>query len=138
MTNKLPYFLVIDDDALNNKLCELLITSQAVLPSAIIQCFTEPEQGIEFIKSNHTKADAPLTILLLDINMPGMTGWEFLEIFEKLDDTIKEHFKIYILSSSVDLRDKEIAGYNKYVIGYIVKPLTKEKVISIAKQFYQL
>jgi two-component SAPR family response regulator len=138
MTNKFPYFLVIDDDALSNRICEFLITSKAVFASATIQCFTIPEEGLEYIKHHYVKANAPLTILLLDINMPAINGWEFLEIFGDLDVSIKEHIKIYIFSSSVNVRDKEIAGLNKHVIDYIVKPLTKEKVKNIANRFYQL
>jgi CheY-like chemotaxis protein len=71
------------------------------------------------------------SIILLDLNMPIMSGWEFLERFEELDEIIKKQVKIYILSSSVDPRDKERAGKNKDVEDYIVKPLTKEIVLEI-------
>ena len=84
--------------------------------------------ALEFLKKER---DAP-ELIFLDINMPSMTGWEFLEYFDKLDDIIKNHFKIYILSSSVDQRDKDKANTNSYIKGFISKPLTREIILSVA------
>ena len=56
--------------------------------------------------------------------MPSLDGWEFLDVFEQFDQEIKRHFKIYMLSSSVDHRDRERALSNKNVYAYIEKPFT--------------
>ncbi|CAN5646885.1 hypothetical protein BH10BAC5_BH10BAC5_22820 [soil metagenome] len=66
------------------------------------------------------------TVLFLDINMPSMTGWEFLEEFRKFSKTVHKQFTIYMLSSSVDSSDKEKASSNIFVSGYISKPLRQE------------
>jgi two-component SAPR family response regulator len=133
---KTPHFIVIDDDPFNNMLCEMLITSKAIISYATIQTFTMPEEALKHIQDNYVKPEAGLTIVFLDINMPSMTGWEFLKHFEKFDARIKECFKIYILSSSVDKRDEERARPNKNLVDYIVKPLTKEMVNRIVSQYY--
>lgn len=65
------------------------------------------------------------------INMPTMSGWEFLDKFESLDKKIKNQFRIYIMSSSIDPSDRQKAGKNKNVEDYIEKPLSEEIVISI-------
>lgn len=129
-----PTFLAIDDDYLNNKICQILITKAVI--NADVKTFTVPEDGLKFIASGYDGSSPKLTILLLDINMPTMTGWEFLAEFEKFDPIIKNCFKIYILSSSIDERDMERAKLNKNVVGYIQKPLRTDKILNIIEQTY--
>lgn len=123
-------FIVIDDDALNNKICRACI--EKIFKDAPVATFTDPKLGFEHIEAEYSTAyHDDIGILFLDINMPTMTGWEFLELFDKLDDKIKDRIKIYILSSSVDKRDMERAQANKYVVYYLIKPLTKETIALI-------
>ncbi len=123
-------FVVIDDDPVNNALCKMII--KIVLGKVDVKTFTLPERGFEFIESEYAKnGNNNSSVILLDLNMPVLSGWEFLERFEMLDDIIKKQLKIYILSSSVDPRDKARAGANKNVVDYIVKPLTTEIVLEI-------
>ena len=123
-------FIVIDDDALNNKICRACI--EKIFKEAPVATFTDPKLGIEHIEGEYSTAyHDDIGILFLDINMPTMTGWEFLELFDKLDEKIKDRIKIYILSSSVDKRDMERAQANKYVVYYLIKPLTKETIALI-------
>ncbi len=123
-------FVVIDDDPLNNALCKMII--KLALGKMDVRTFTLPEKGFQFIKTEYAvNMNESTSIILLDLNMPIMSGWEFLERFEELDEIIKKQVKIYILSSSVDPRDRERAGKNKDVEDYIVKPLTKEIVLEI-------
>lgn len=96
-----------------------------------IKTFTIPEQALGFLVDTYKNMLRP-TILFLDINMPSMTGWEFMEKFENLSDTIKQQIAIYILSSSVDERDKYKADNNRYIQGFLSKPLQKSTVLSIA------
>ncbi|NDC40313.1 MAG: response regulator [Chitinophagia bacterium] len=123
-------FIVIDDDALNNKICRACI--EKIFKDAPVATFTDPKLGFEHIEAEYsTNIHDDMGILFLDINMPTMTGWEFLELFDKLDDAIKDRISIYILSSSVDKRDMERAKANKYVVHYLIKPLTKETIALI-------
>ncbi|GAC1398010.1 MAG: response regulator [Sediminibacterium sp.] len=123
-------FIVIDDDSVNNMLCRLQIKS--VSGQLDIQTFEDPEAGFAFISKTYAGDQPEKTIvLLLDINMPTWTGWDFLEHFDQLDEHTKKQVKIYLLSSSIDPNDKERAARNKYVIDYIVKPLTREMVKSV-------
>jgi CheY-like chemotaxis protein len=70
-------------------------------------------------------------VIFLDIRMPEMDGFQFLEAFEKLPDFIKSKPKIVMLSSSVDTLDQTRAAENEKVFTYISKPLTKENLLSI-------
>jgi CheY-like chemotaxis protein len=75
-------------------------------------------------------SDVP-DVIFLDIRMPEMDGFQFLEAFEKLPDFIKSKPKIVMLSSSVDTLDQTRAAENEKVFTYISKPLTKDNLLSI-------
>ncbi|WP_339650564.1 response regulator [uncultured Maribacter sp.] len=76
----------------------------------------------EIIKEKGTLPD----VIFLDLNMPIMNGWEFLEEYENCSYDISKKTNIYIISSSVDPRDLErVKQYNK-VDSYILKPITPD------------
>lgn len=125
-----PRFIAIDDDSVNNMISKLTI--EMVSGKSEVVTFTNPAQGFDFIVNEYGgNHDQPHTVLLLDINMPVMSGWEFLERFDNMKAEVKKLFKIYILSSSVDPRDKQRSYANKNVKGFLVKPLVKDNVIDI-------
>ena len=125
-------FITVDDDPVNNVICKLTIEMVASKPDIVT--FTEGTRCLEYIQSTYTaNQDRTNTIILLDLNMPVMSGWEFLELFDHMADEVKKVFKIYILSSSVDPRDKERSYSNKNVSAFMVKPLVKENVVDIIK-----
>jgi response regulator RpfG family c-di-GMP phosphodiesterase len=130
MSTDLKY-IIVDDDPFNNMICSMVI--EDALGEADINAFTKPEEGLQFIKEN---IKGP-TILFLDINMPTLSGWEFLEQYDAFSEQIKTHTSIYILSSSLDRRDKNRATTNKYVQGFISKPLDVETITAIAGGEFQ-
>lgn len=73
-------------------------------------------------------------LILLDLNMPLMDGWEFLEIFEKDFPQFAEKTKIYILSSSINPNDKERATREKAVCGFVEKPLDFDQIERLRKE----
>lgn len=119
-------FILIDDDPMNNLICKLTI--EMTLGQTDIKAFVNPENGLEYIQSTYSNADDASALLLLDINMPIMSGWEFLEMFDNLSFEIKDRVKICILSSSIDERDKERSYANKNVLDFLVKPLTDKDI----------
>jgi CheY-like chemotaxis protein len=121
-------FIIIDNDTVNNLLCDLAI-KDAVADARILD-FTDPLKAFEYMGA-YNESNGSMNIVLLDINMPTWTGWDFVDHFEKLDEKIKNRFKIYMLSSSIDNNDKLRAVENKNVVGYIEKPLTEDKVFSL-------
>ncbi len=125
--NFLDNFIIIDDDKLNNKLCT--INLRKAYPESAITDFTDAVKGFDYIATTYSKPEfTGSAILLLDIMMPVMDAWDFLERFDKLDELTKSRIKIYILSSSIDKRDMERAQSNKYVEYYLIKPLNKESI----------
>ncbi len=108
-----------------------------VWKDANVLTFHDPTQGFDYIVSEYPemKVGEP-AILLLDINMPLLDGWEFLdnfiEILEKRKDTIDGRLIIYVLSSSVDKKDIEKAGVYTIVTDYLIKPITKDTISRIS------
>jgi CheY-like chemotaxis protein len=123
-------FLLVDDDPLNNYLTKMILKKS--FEGAHVNDFIIPEEGLKFINTepSHTPSDEK-TILFLDINMPTITGWEFLEAFELFDASIKEQYDIYILSSSVNISDINLAKANPLVLDFIEKPLNKAKLVNM-------
>ena len=122
-------YILVDDDPFNNMISSGEIES--TLGQVDIATFEIPEEGLSFIQHEYIKSLVP-TILFLDINMPTLTGWEFMEQYNKFSDHVKKQISIYILSSSVDPLDKNKAESNENIKGFISKPLESETILTLA------
>jgi two-component SAPR family response regulator len=132
MKNHLSY-IIVDDDPTNNMICNMSLKN--ALGAVEAKIFTEPEEGLLYIKNNFN-INSDQTILFLDLNMPTLTGWQFLERYDDFSDEVKKQINIYLLSSSIDKRDWDKSKKNKYVKGFLVKPMYPETILSIdAKEF---
>lgn len=113
--------LIIDDDALfcllNEKLCKIHGFPEA-------RKFTNAERALEYLL-NHNTEEYAYTILL-DINMPVMNGWEFLEALAA--ETLLADVYLILLSSSIDNSDKEKSEGYPLVDGFVTKPLDADKM----------
>jgi CheY-like chemotaxis protein len=128
--NNFKNFLIIDDDKSNNLLCKMIL--KKVLGDVDITVYDNPRAGLDYILSEYgsTEVNRP-AVLFLDINMPDISGWELLDIYKNFDAHIHNQFTIYMLSSSVDAKDKSMAEQNPLVTGFISKPLTRDIIGSL-------
>jgi CheY-like chemotaxis protein len=116
--------LVVDDDFINNIITEEIIKNTGL--SDEIHIATNGQEAIDFIKKNCLLANAStcVDLILLDLNMPIMDGFEFLEKVQEFP--LQQEVKIVVLTTSTDNRDVDKA--NKYPIaGFLSKPLTIDK-----------
>lgn len=120
-------FIIVDDDPISIFICRQLVELRAGQPVPVFD-FTMPEQALCHIKDTYSSGKAVKTLMFLDVNTETLSAWDFLEKFDALEDLVKKAFSIYIISSSVDEGDRERALGNKYVSGYLVKPLSIESV----------
>lgn len=111
---------LIDDDPLNNMINRKLIMK--FLPEALITEDIDARIALERIKNELTP-----DLILLDLNMPGMNGWEFLDNFQKIGKNIT----VYILTSSIDSADYRKAQKYKLVKKYIEKPLNPDIITNL-------
>jgi CheY-like chemotaxis protein len=123
---------LIDDDTLTNFLNQTII--RRVGYNNEIQAFEKPAFALDALQQLTSANDAPFPeMILLDVNMPQMNGWDFLEEYEKLPLQAIAKTKVYIVSSSINNRDIEKSKTYKTVSGFISKPLDTEKMNEILK-----
>lgn len=117
MSKPLNIFLV-DDDKIFSVIAN--ITLNKLYEGLNFTCLANGEHALEKIKECADK-DMP-TILFLDINMPIMGGWDFLEALEKIE---QKRFPIYMTSSSIDPKDIQKASEHPLITGFIEKPFDR-------------
>lgn len=118
--------LLIDDDCLAHFISKKLFQGQYPEEDTIF--FDSALPALDYLKMNKHREDI-LYVILLDINMPAINGWQFMELLK--DQYSNLNFKIHLLSSSIDKEDQRKAQECDYVHSYIVKPLNKTRVLQI-------
>lgn len=122
---------LIDDDDIFVFLTKKAVESTNLVE--LIKVFGNGLDAINFLKENCDNVDSLPEIILLDLSMPIMDGWQFLDQFTKLIPKIDKKITIYICSSSISPSDVLLAKKNNAVSDYIIKPVTKEKLIELIK-----
>ena len=127
---KLTY--LIDDDEIYIFTAKKLINKTDF--SEEVKFFYNGKEALEAIKSKLYNEEELPEVILLDLNMPIMDGWQFLDEFIRIKT--KKTIKVYIVSSSVNPVDIERAKTYNMVSNYIVKPISREKLYSITEEVF--
>lgn len=121
---------VVDDDKIFHFIIKKLLVSNNI--NVEPEFFENGLLAIEGIKSKLDKQQAPPDLILLDINMPILDGWQFLEEFKMLKNRIQKEISIYIISSSDNTVDRNRANdFKDEIKDYYLKPITIEGLKSI-------
>jgi len=139
MKKKLNCVLLVDDDEGNNFLNRIVIEDIGIADQIVtalngkeaLEFLTNKGQYIES-KNNYPQPD----LILLDINMPVMDGWEFLEAYEKLDSNQKGDIIIVMLTTSLNPDDRKTAENSQEVSDFRNKPLSEGDLMDIMKNFF--
>jgi len=118
--------LLIDDDSVCNSINQILLKRKFKdNPESDfeVRTFQKPAEGFKFLTNSLRKKVYRKILVLLDINMPSMTGWEFLDEYSSLPKHETQVF-VYILSSSINKGDKNRMEANPIVAEFISKPIT--------------
>jgi CheY-like chemotaxis protein len=125
-----PQIIIIDDDPISSKIAEISILRNK--PDVKVKVFNNPVEALENITANYTLLSKEFsTLLLIDINMPEMSGWEFIESLNRSIPMVETNFKGIILSSSVDPADIEKSKEYPRIVHYLTKPFTLDMANSI-------
>ena|SRR5687767_9436416 len=122
--------MLIDDNDIDNLINSRIITAHNF--ASFVDVKTTTASALEHLRA--LAADSPHipTVIFLDLNMPVMDGFGFLEEFEKMAEHIKTGCKVVVLSSSISPDDINKASTNAYVVKYINKPLNESYLDAIS------
>lgn len=120
---------IVDDDKIYQFASSKLL--QKYQADIDVLCFDHGKSAIEYLRENRRNPDKLPDVILLDINMPVLDGWGFLELYAEFKDEISKEIVIYIVSSSIDNRDIQKANEFLEVKTYLIKPLREENYKTI-------
>lgn len=122
-------FLLIEDNLIDQLVVKQLFKN--VLKIDQIAIANNGKEGIQWIIENKNKKSL---IILLDIQMPIMDGFDFLELYAKLKNELKKDTQIYVLSSTFDPDEIDRINGNNYITGFLSKPFPTEEFKIILMQ----
>ena len=134
MSSKYRKVMLIDDNDIDLKINSKIITLSGLF-SEIMLC-QSAEEALSYLNKHVDQVDALPDFILLDIQMPEMDGFEFLDVFKKFPAAVAEKCLIAILSSTLDFGDIKKAEANPLVIKLLKKPLFPKELEELLKRYF--
>lgn len=134
MENKLNCILLIDDDESTNFLHEIII-NQAGIANQVISLLSGPA-ALDYLQKKMNGEYPKPDLIFLDINMPGMNGWEFLDEYKKLEKSQQGKFVVVMLTTSLHPQDAERAQGMNEINDFMNKPLTIEMLNDVIEKYF--
>lgn len=131
---KFKSVLLVDDDPTINFVHKLFLTEWEVTD----QIFTAAngQEALEFLAQNKDFGQHPPSMILLDINMPVMNGFEFLEAYEDLPESNKASVIMAMLTTSLHEKDRDKASKFINLDSYMSKPLEKDQLMKVIDKYW--
>lgn len=119
MEENMKRIVLIDDDSTSNYLNKMIIEKSDLVDEVLT--FENATEALNYFQNKIQSEEGSL--VLLDINMPIMNGWEFLDQYIQLNGQLRQN-KVVMLTSSINPEDKQQAEENQFVADYKHKPLS--------------
>ena len=134
MNKKLNCVLLIDDDESTNFLHEVII-GQAGITEKVL-AVQSGKAALEYLTSKENGKHPQPDLIFLDINMPGMNGWEFMDEYKKLSEEQQGKFVVVMLTTSLHPEDEAKARTMSEIHDFRNKPLTVEMLQEIMESYF--
>ena len=122
---KVAHILLIDDDNTTNFFNKIVIKKADVCDN--VHSVLTAHDAIEYLRTRYNEGQPLPDVIFLDINMPEMNGWEFMEVYTGLDIP-KDNISIYMLSSSQNDEDVQLAKSHPLITDFLKKPLNASQL----------
>ncbi|ATL48513.1 response regulator [Chitinophaga caeni] len=127
----LQTIFIVDDDPIHQQITEIMLNRMAAAEN--VAKYSDAQEVLEHFRTNLNNNRELPDVILLDLNMPVMDGWEFLEAFTHIRPKLNKEVRIYVLTSSIDEKDRQRVEAFNYVTGYLTKPLTNDIISMICQ-----
>jgi len=134
MLKQINCVLLIDDDEATNFINQMVIEESGCAEKIVVR--ESGFEALEYLTSTENGEHPQPDLIFLDINMPGMDGFEFLEEYEKLTTEQKGKHVVVMLTTSVNPDDKDRATKFKDVDQFMHKPLTPEMFVEVMENHF--
>ncbi len=121
---------VVDDDTIYQIIVNKIIQKSEMFSA--ISSFKNGKEALDAVTNSINDNEILPDIILLDINMPIMDGWEFMEEMTLLKPSITKQIIVYVVSSSIAIEDKNKSKTYPDILGYLSKPVNINDLILIA------
>lgn len=122
---------IVDDDRISSFVIQRMFESAEC--SARVLCFTGGNSLLQHMRTHTNDPDELPDVITMDIYMPISTGWETLKELEELLPALSKTPSIYMLSSSTDPKDVDLASLSPIVKRYMVKPVSRDMCASMLR-----
>jgi CheY-like chemotaxis protein len=134
MEKKVHSIMLVDDNADDNYFHKRVILKSAA--ADVVLVMQSGEEALEYLIANQQGDSKNLpNLIFLDINMPGMNGWEFIEQYKKLDTTLQSNIFIVMLTTSANPDHSTLAKSEVALADFRTKPLSKEMLDEILTRY---
>jgi CheY-like chemotaxis protein len=130
--SKIDIACVIDDDEIYTYAVKRIIESSQIAAKTLF--FPNGKLALLFFEEYLHQTESLPDLILLDINMPILDGWQFMDEFVKLSPLIHKKITVYIVSSSIDEADFQKARSYEQISDFVVKPVTVAKLKKIVEE----
>ena len=134
MTKRIQCILLVDDDPDDNYIHQLVIADWGRCEA--VRVVENGPEALTYLTNTTAPNYIRPEVVLLDINMPGMNGFEFLDEYHQLPDNLKSHVVVMMLTTSLNPADEGRAEQFGEVTGYRNKPLTKAMLDEVVVQHF--
>lgn len=134
MKKQLNRVLLIDDDEATNFINKLEIQKTGLVREIIVK--QTAQAALDFLRSESNNTYPQPELIFLDINMPAMNGWEFMDAYHKLNENQKARIIIVMLTTSLNPEDKARANTIREINDFRNKPLTMEMFMDVVSRFF--